>query len=447
MKKYFYILLFSFQVVCGQFIQVNPDGTIKNDGAGHIVKSVPVFQFKSYQAGTLSQLSITVKGTNTYKIWANYGNTVQQLTFTGANQTLSSNFKNINSLYSIEIWGDLDQLQTFQVSNATIVLCLSDINVFKNLQNLSLTSVVLDRYNSIDDLPKTLLTLNLTNCTGNNIYGNAKNLSRLLTSLILVNTNNQTIKGKISDLPATLTTLTIRHPGSPSPPNWTGSFSQLPPNLTSLFIWEMGSAAITGNLNDIPKTVTSLTIFNDFFACTGNVKNLPPNLVSLLLISCSSNGSIPFPALPVKCNLNDIPKTVTSISLSFFKSYGAKVTGSVDSLPPNLTSITLSDVDTFMYGHCEKMPGTCTTINLNTSLGSIGHNIIYGGGAVPAWAATTITLQTKMTSANVDAFLISWAGTAGVGTKTVTLSGQRTSASDAAVATLNGKGKTIITAP
>jgi hypothetical protein len=67
---------------------------------------------------------------------------------------------------------------------------------------------------------------------------------------------------------------------------------------------------------------------------------------------------------------------------------------------------------------------------------------------MPAWAATTITIQSGYSTAAVDGFLNAWAPTAGTGTKTINLAGAnqpRSSASDAAVTILNGKGKTIIT--
>ena len=93
---------------------------------------------------------------------------------------------------------------------------------------------------------------------------------------------------------------------------------------------------------------------------------------------------------------------------------GAKVSD----LPTGLTTLTIQ--------------GVITNLDITT-------------GTMKAWAGTTITMTNQNASADVDSFLIAWAATAGAGTKTITLKRARTSASDAAVATLNGLGKTINT--
>ncbi len=82
-----------------------------------------------------------------------------------------------------------------------------------------------------------------------------------------------------------------------------------------------------------------------------------------------------------------------------------------------------------------------------TALSIIGTvtNLDITTGTMKAWAATTITMTNQNSSDDVDAFLIAWAATAGSGTKTITLKRARTSVSDAAVAILNGLGKTINT--
>lgn len=84
-----------------------------------------------------------------------------------------------------------------------------------------------------------------------------------------------------------------------------------------------------------------------------------------------------------------------------------------------------------------------------------GQDISITSGTMKAWASTEIRLQSAYTTASIDGFLNAWAPVAGTGTKTIYLAGTgagianqpRSSASDAAVITLNGKGKTIQTTP
>ncbi|MDD5358566.1 MAG: polysaccharide deacetylase family protein [Candidatus Nanoarchaeia archaeon] len=91
--------------------------------------------------------------------------------------------------------------------------------------------------------------------------------------------------------------------------------------------------------------------------------------------------------------------------------------------------------------------------NLNNSatyliISSASSTFTYGGGTTKAWAGCNMTISANWTTAVLDAFLINWAIYAGTGTKTADLRGTnqpRSSASDAAVTTLQGKGKTILT--
>jgi hypothetical protein len=89
------------------------------------------------------------------------------------------------------------------------------------------------------------------------------------------------------------------------------------------------------------------------------------------------------------------------------------------------------------------------------ALYNLGTNIDITTGTMKAWAAATITITSGYTTASIDGFLNAWAITAGAGTKTINLAGvgagianqARSSASDAAVTTLTGLGKTIQTNP
>ena len=118
-------------------------------------------------------------------------------------------------------------------------------------------------------------------------------------------------------------------------------------------------------------------------------------------------------------NLDTLGSVATSLTtLYLYNMMSGNVTGKISSLPTGLTTMTLY---------------------------SLGNAFDIVTGPMPAWAATTITINNNHPSADIDNFLISWATTAGTGTKTITLTRSRTSASNSAVTTLNGKGKTINT--
>lgn len=124
---------------------------------------------------------------------------------------------------------------------------------------------------------------------------------------------------------------------------------------------------------------------------------------------------------------------------------GGSLIGSINDLPASLTYLWLKDTsgDSNLTGSIENLSTNLKTLYIY----GCGTNITYSDGVIPAWANTTITISAGWDTAMLDAFLISWATTAGAGVKTIDLSGTneyRSTDSDDAVAILNGLGKTII---
>ena len=144
-------------------------------------------------------------------------------------------------------------------------------------------------------------------------------------------------------------------------------------------------------------------------------------------------------------NLNEISKFVGLTELSLTSCI--LNSGSLADLPTGLTSLNWSSMSGLtVTGTIDEFP-----VSINSTLtvqSCVNTNIGYTGGTIPAWGGVTITFQNAWTSTELDDFLIGWATTAGSGTKTIDLRGDnaaRTSASDAAVSTLTGLGKTILT--
>ncbi|MFZ3035517.1 MAG: hypothetical protein WA138_16085 [Parvibaculum sp.] len=165
---------------------------------------------------------------------------------------------------------------------------------------------------------------------------------------------------------------------------------------------------------------------------TLNSKNLP-NLTDLILYNISGTQTI---------NSFDLPK-LTYLLLGLIS--GAQTINSSDL--PKLTYLYLSITAGTLSGNISSFPSTMTRLYTNKS----GFDITTG--TMPAWANNEITIvptTAGYTTAQIDGFLNAWASTAAAGTKTIDLRGNnqpRSTASDAAVATLTGLGKTILTNP
>lgn len=107
-----------------------------------------------------------------------------------------------------------------------------------------------------------------------------------------------------------------------------------------------------------------------------------------------------------------------------------------------------------LYNSGSNHSGTISDITTNIGTLAIynsGTNISITTGGLKEWAATTIMLQSSYPTASVDGFLVTWAPIAGVGTKNVSLAGSNETCTtsdpmvSAAITTLQGKGKTIVT--
>ena len=109
----------------------------------------------------------------------------------------------------------------------------------------------------------------------------------------------------------------------------------------------------------------------------------------------------------------------------------------ISNLPPNLMTLGLRYL--YLYGNIEDIPSTVTDVYIQ----DCKNYIQYSGGSVPAWSSATFSIWDKMSACDLDSFYIAWAGTAGSGSKTIHIEGDRTINSNDAVLTLEGLGKTI----
>jgi hypothetical protein len=368
-----------------------------------------VVNLQTVQPATIDQVTFTFKITAGDTVYVDWGDSNQTTVVgTGSNQTAESNYTTNNTTYDIQLLGDLGSVET---------LYFNEVTMSGNIQEVT----------------------QLHNCTINDIRaattmewnGSVNYLPTGLTYLYMLNLGTN-LTGSINYLPTGLTYLYLYNLGT----NLTGSINDLPTGLTYLQLLNLGTN-LTGSINDLPTGLTTLQLLNLGTNLTGSINDLPTGLTYLYLVNLGTNltGSI-----------NDLPTGLTYLNLT---NLGTNLTGSINDLPTGLTYLNLTNLGTNLTGSISDLPTGLTTLNLT----NLGTGIDITTGTMPAWAATTITIQSGYSTAAVDGFLNAWTPTAGTGTQTINLSGSgagianqpRSSASDAAVTTLNGKGKTIIT--
>lgn len=363
------------------------------------------FTFQSVQPETLNQVSITFKVDPGYECYIDFGDGqgAQQITANGHDAVMTSSYVTNNTTYDIIISGHLGRLRKMSISSEATVSTLN-INDLANtgLSYLALESLGSGITGSINNLPASLCYLSLIGLTG--ITGDPDNLPISIHYLRLEGTTG------IS-----------------------GSVNSLPPDLWNLRLQSIGSS-VTGQIDNLPRTIVELAI-QSVTTFTGLIDNLPPDLYYCWMLGVGN---------AITGNIDNLPQGLTTLVIHRSSASGGTYQGSINNLPQNLRYLYLQNLGENITGEIDSLPASVVEV-----LRIIGCGIIpYNGGALPAWGSVTITLQTGLTTSQVDDFLNTWALTAGEGVKTVDLAGTnepRSEDSDDAVATLTVLGKTIIT--
>jgi hypothetical protein len=238
-----------------------------------------------------------------------------------------------------------------------------------------------------------------------------------------------------------------------------GSIADLPPTLTEIYI--NGTHTLSGTLSSIRSTVINFTVTSSInCTITGSIADLPPNLATF--------GLSPYGATPITGDLSDIRATCTSFSLSG----NSSVSGNLSSLRPGMTIFMCTGATNTVTGNLSSVPSTIQYLWVT------GNNTITGDRAsLPAnivgvllgsstrvsdytsgknWSDALNSFQFNgavgygLSATEVDNLLIDldstspWSGTG----KLLQLQGShapRTSASNAAVLSLQAKGVTVST--
>ena len=213
--------------------------------------------------------------------------------------------------------------------------------------------------------------------------------------------------------------------------NWYFNIKDLPSVMT--YFRCTGSNTVTGNIADLPAVMTSFTCTGSN-TVTGNIADLPAVMTSF---TCTGSNT-------VTGNIADLPAVMTY----FFCIGSNTVTGNIADLPAVMTSFYCDGSNT-ITGNIADLPSVMTYFRCT------GSNTINNYTSGRTWANNQLSFFIRqatgygLDSTEVDNLLIDLANvSAWTGTKTIDIRGvnaARTSASNAAVATLQGKGVTVLT--
>ena len=263
----------------------------------------------------------------------------------------------------------------------------------------------------LTQLPSRYGKLRLNNLGSSVITGSLADTSRILTTLLLFSLGSSVITGALADTPRSLTFLQLASLGSSV---FTGSLADTSRILTYLSLSNLGSSVFTGSLADTSRILTFLQLSNlSSSVFTGSLTDTSRILTTLLLYNIGSSVIIG--------SLADTSRSLTTLQLATLAS--SNITGNLSTdLPTLITgSLWIYDVGGTISGAAPQsvFGATCKSVKLynqSFSAEDTDNNII-----------------------NLSAAVVALSNTNG----TAVFESNRTSASDAALATLQSNGWTV----
>jgi hypothetical protein len=294
-----------------------------------------------------------------------------------------------------------------------------------------------------------------------NMIMNVDYLARFTTLSYLQLISGYVQRGLIENLPLSLEECQVRF--------IPGSINHLPSGI-KIFRMLHGLASNTGSSDNFPSTLETVDWTGDGNNVEFNIGNLSAGIINLCLDGSENglnvHGSFLLYGqknpnayyLEVGSSLGDmygdfadLPIGMRDFALSN-QPHPDLVTGDIKDIftgvPTLYTSLMLTNCGVNAHGNVEDMPLTLVRLVIVNTPG-----VIYNGGNIPAWVIPSgyyIVINNSWSTAMVDAFLIACAASlpSGASNIPITLTGTnqaRSAASNAAVATLTGKGY-IVTA-
>jgi hypothetical protein len=411
----------------------------------------------SVQGGTLDQVTIDINKPGAEVVHLDWGNG----TIIALNQgdyAYTSNYAVINHTNTIKIYDNLNAIKGISIVTESTVNCsLNQLKKCKGIENITLTDIK-QISGSINGLPSGLKVLELYTHAGINpmtITGSTDNLPASVIEVGLIGVPTG-IGGNIGLLKEGLQIFKVSGPGY-SAQDWSGLLDNLPSTLVRFDALQ--AYGFSGSITNLPRVMTQLYMEGVNDDITGSINNLPPNLQKFFIVSTTHGPKT------LSGSINNFPSTLQFLIASgcgtftgslqnlplginqtlWIDGVGRGITGNVGSLPCSPNNLSLGGLN--LTGNLEAMPSTLTGFYLVDNNGGI----TIGGGSFPQWVGTVdMTIQDGLTTTEVDNFLIGLNTTAPNGTRHITITGgvtpnqARSSASNAAVTALQGKGYTIV---
>jgi hypothetical protein len=275
----------------------------------------------------------------------------------------------------------------------------------------------------LSDIPANVTFLSVP-AASNTISGDIADAPAGITYFYLRGSN--TISGDIADAPAGITYFNLQGSNTVS-----GDIADAPAGITSFTL--LGSNTVSGDIADAPAGITSFTLLGSN-TLSGDIADAPAGITSFYLRGSNTLSG----------DIADAPAGITSFILLGSNT----LSGDIADVPASITSFNLQGSNT-LSGDIADVPASITSFNLQGS-----NTVSDYSGVFPFNSAfqsfKIIPVSGGLSSSEVDQLLIdfdssisSWSGD-----KSVVLTGTnaaRTSASDAAVASLQGKGVTVTT--
>lgn len=394
--------------------------------------SAYIFSFNSIQPATINQMVIRLNVDTGKKLYLDWGNgSTVTITADGSDQNITSVYVTNNTTYNIKIFGELQFLRKFYLVNEATASSITTLQVAK-LTGLTYWA--------------------LENSGTDHVIDSSAFVGMALTrwSILASGTGHHIDSADFADI-TTLTTFHLTYAGTN---NFVDSAHFVnKPNLIEFDLVNIIGSTLDIDSSDFAgKDLIFFKIFNAGTYGTNPVAyhidssdfiGMPLEQLSLYAMGASADVVIDSADL----------SGITQLYVLNHQNSGNASSYTVSDLTNMAANglVTLTNIGT-VGGNLSDFHATMTMIHIQ----GCGKTMSLTTGALKAWNAANISLLpsgtagTGYSTAEIDAFLIAYAAVAGAGTKTVDLRGSnqvRSSSSDAAVATLQGLGRTVYTTP
>jgi hypothetical protein len=419
----------------------------------------PTITFELIPTGSTSDLGTCfyLTGTTGKTVYIDWGDssTDSTISLTGSSQQMTHAYAS-GGTYTVTITGDTNYLSAFFLNS------ISTIGFSLGITALPSNITTWDIYDysgnsaftgAISSFPSGLVRLYHIE-TSMQLTGSIENFGSSLANLIMFN-GSSTLTGSIANLASTtaLTSIDLRYHTS-----LTGSietFLTRSTNLTSMYI--DGCTSMSGNVTSWPSSLNSAILLN-MSGVTASVNGLGGTQLHLALKNLGTcTGSIA-----------NLPSGTYSIDLA---DIGTSITGSVNSLPSSVREVTLAcngagftcscggTFPTYLYslklkyvpisGDIGALPDLLilwieeNSSTLSYTGGSTWKSLMNDVKILPATSYGLTSTQVDNILIDLNTYVTTWQTP-----KTINLAGNnaaRTSASNAAVTSLQGKEVTVTT--